>query len=579
VRRLRDFREIVIVDAEYRRVAGKIEVHCICAKEVLSGRQYRVWRDELERLKEPPYAHGWDTLFVSYNAPAELSCYLNLGWSMPPHILDLLIEHRQLVNGKVDKHEKRGLLQALRYHGLPAMEETEKKRWQDLAMRGGPFTAEERDGLLQYCMEDCNAEHSLLGEMASRLPANLELCLVRGRYTVAVVAMEARGIPANQKAWERILDNRERIKAGVAEWMNRVYPLYDGVEFKHNAFEAWLREQGLLESWPRTERTGRPVTDRGVFQKFAAHYPQIERLRQVRAVIAQLNEPSFEITNSRNFYEILPFKAESSRNSTKGCLFQAPRWVRGLIQPPDPDTVFLYGDFEQEEFFVSAVLAGDAEALRLYETGDAYIAFGVQAGFIPPGATKKTHPQEREQAKTLALATQYGMTEYGLAERTGWTRDQAREMLAAHRRRFKRLWEWSDNAVSMARWRGWIETVHGWRLHVKEETKERELRNFKIQGTGADILRLANLLLWENGLEVCCPVHDAFLVESGCADLEDRMRELRRCMERASEYILGGHRLSVEIKPLRYPDRLLDDRGQVMWNLVQAMISRLSVAA
>jgi hypothetical protein len=428
-------------------------------------------------------------------------------------------------------------------------------------------------------MADCDAEHALLGELAALLPANLELALVRGRYTVAVADMEARGIPADQETWERILANRERIKLAVAAWMNRVYPLYDGAQFKHKAFAAWLRELGLLEHWPRTQRTGQPVTDKDAFRKFAERYPQIERLRQVRAVIAQLNEPSFEVTNGRNFYDILPFKAETSRNSTKNCLFQASRWVRGLIQPPDEDTVLVYADYEQEEFLIGGALAGDREAVRVYETGDAYVAYGIQAGLIPPGGTKKTHPQEREQAKTLALATQYGMTEYGLAARTGWTRDRAAEMLAGHRRAFKTLWEWSDQTVSMARWRKWIETPHGWRLHVKEETEERMLRNFKIQGAAADVLRLAGLLLWENGTEVCCPVHDAVLIRTRRADLEDRMRDVRRCMEKASEYILSGHKLRVEMRPLRYPDRLLDSRGESMWNLVQTIINRLSVAA
>src|SRR5262249_18276232 len=150
------------------------------------------------------------------------------------------------------------------------------------------------------------------------------------------------------------------IKLAVAAWMNRVYPLYEGTVFKQKAFEAWLRELGLLEHWPQTERSEQPATDKGAFNKFADRYPQIERLRQVRSVIAQLSDPSFEVANRRNFYDILPFKAETSRNSTVGCIFQAPRWVRGLIQP-QPDTVLIYADYEQEEFLIGGVLAGDDE--------------------------------------------------------------------------------------------------------------------------------------------------------------------------------------------------------------------------
>ena len=51
----------------------------LCARELRSGREYRIWHDELWRLSAPPYPHGADSLFVSYNAPAELSAYLPLG--------------------------------------------------------------------------------------------------------------------------------------------------------------------------------------------------------------------------------------------------------------------------------------------------------------------------------------------------------------------------------------------------------------------------------------------------------------------------------------------------------------------
>jgi hypothetical protein len=75
---------------------------------------------------------------------------------------------------------------------------------------------------------------------------------------------------------------------------------------------------------------------------------------------------------------------------------------------------------------------------------------------------------------------------------------------------------------------------------------------------------------------VCAPVHDAFLIECAERDLQDVVPEVQRQMERASEYVLDGHRLRTEARLLRYPDRLLETRGQAMWDRIMAIAARLN---
>ena len=129
MRGLTDFAEVVLCDFEYHhggsREGPPIPL-CACALEWRSGRQYRLWTNQLDR-REPPWAHGRDVLFVSYNAPAELICYRAKGWSPPPFILDLNIEHRQLVNGILPKYHKRDVLSAMLYYGLSGIEAMEKR--------------------------------------------------------------------------------------------------------------------------------------------------------------------------------------------------------------------------------------------------------------------------------------------------------------------------------------------------------------------------------------------------------------------------------------------------------------------
>ncbi len=173
------------------------------------------------------------------------------------------------------------------------------------------------------------------------------------------------------------------------------------------------------------------------------------------------------------------------------------------------------------------------------------------------------------------LAVQYGMTARTLAARLGVSHHRAEDLLTAHRRVFRRFWEWSDEQVRAGYWTGAIETFYGWRLAVSSRTKERTIRNFRVQGDGAEILRLASIFLWERGVRVCAPVHDAVLVESAEGDLEEVVREAQRQMERASEHVLDGRRLRTEARLLRYPDRLLEPRGQAIWERIMTILNHL----
>ena len=564
-----DFREVTIVDSEYHH--NGVDGHhpptpiCFCALELYSGREYRLRESDLHRAK-PPWAHGSDILFVSYNAPAELLCYSVLGWPHPPFVLDLLIELRQIANGVWAKEVPRTLLNALKYYGIPAIAEAEKERWRKLILTGEPLTPDQWQGVLDYCWTDVAETRDLLKAMRPELPANLDRCLYRSRYTTAVTLSMRSGIPVDAGTWGQFLEHREQIQLEFA----RSSPVYEGTTFKMERFGALLKSLSLCDSWPRT-KAGHLSTSEETFKDFS-RILAIEQLRQVRSVIDQLREPSFQVHKGRNYFSILPFRAETSRNSTIGCIFQAPAWLRALIQPA-PGRALAYLDYEQEEFLVAGVLADDPVVLEAYATGDSYTPFAIAANLIPPGGSKSTHPLERAIAKTCMLALQYGGGIHTVARKAGVSLHRAQDLVTTHRRLFHRLREWSDLQIQQARWNRHIDTEFGWRLQVSPRTKMLTLRNFRVQGTSAEVLRLAHILLVERSIPVLCPVHDAFLLESSEEDIEDVAAEASRLMIRASEQVLGGFRLRVEAQILRYPDRLLDKRGMSTWNRVQEIVS------
>src|ERR1039457_4991406 len=92
------FDELVFVDFEFSQPAGSVpRVVCVVAKEVVSGRMFRIMLDE-DAPTAPPWRTDKRCLFVAFAASAEMSCYLELGWEMPKYILDLFFECRNLTN-------------------------------------------------------------------------------------------------------------------------------------------------------------------------------------------------------------------------------------------------------------------------------------------------------------------------------------------------------------------------------------------------------------------------------------------------------------------------------------------------
>ena len=173
------------------------------------------------------------------------------------------------------------------------------------------------------------------------------------------------------------------------------------------------------------------------------------------------------------------------------------------------------------------------------------------------------------------IALLYGMGAPALAFKLGVSLNRAQDLLKTIHYTYRNLRKWSDRQICAGRWTGRIETTYGWSLAVDRRTKSGTLRNYKVQGCGAEIMRLAHCFLYEAGITVNVPVHDAFLIESAADDLEDVAQEARRQMERASEIVLQGYRIRTEARLLRHPDRLIEDRGQAMWHRVITILNRL----
>jgi hypothetical protein len=87
--------------------------------------------------------------------------------------------------------------------------------------------------------------------------------------------------------------------------------------------------------------------------------------------------------------------------------------------------------------------------------------------------------------------------------------------------------------------------------------------------------RLAACLATERGVEVCAPVHDAFLIEADAGAIDAEVARMQDCMREASELVLAGFPLRSDAKVVRHPDRYSDPRGVRMWETAQSILAEL----
>ena len=171
---LHQFPEIWCVDFEFSQQAGdRPSPVCMVAREFRTHRLVRLWRDDLLTLRTPPFSVGADSLFVAYYSSAEFGCFLALNWQIPVRILDLFTEFKCRTSGLTTPCGV-GLLGALTFYGLDSMNAAEKNAMRQLAMRGEPYTADERRDLLDYCQSDVDA---LVSEQVAQHPAARERVL------------------------------------------------------------------------------------------------------------------------------------------------------------------------------------------------------------------------------------------------------------------------------------------------------------------------------------------------------------------------------------------------------------------
>jgi DNA polymerase I len=569
------FASVWVLDFEFIARDGEHpEVICLVACDIVSGRWVRIWKDD---FSDPPFNLNADSLFVAYSASAEWSCFIALGWHMPARCLDLYAEFTRVTNGSFESKIFPSLIAAATHFGIEATDADHKGAMRDLILSGGPWGLNQQKDILNYCEADVRMTANLLFAMSPRIlcdSATLGGVLLRGRYTCAVAKMEWNGVPFDSETLKKLSESWEHIKFDLIKDIDKDFGVFEGTSFSISKFSNYIATHQI--PWPRLP-SGQIMLDDDTFRERAKSYPKIAPLRELRHAIGKMRLNRLCVgKDGRNRTGLMPFGSKTGRNqpSNSRFAFGTSRWLRSLIQPTEGQAL-AYVDWVSQEIAIAAALSNDEVLWEAYASGDPYMTFAKQAGLVPENANKLTHKAERQRAKAIVLGVGYGMSAESISSQAGLHLDVARDLLNLHKLTYRKFWGWAGLNQNAGLLGITLHTTFGWTWQAGNGTRvnPRSLLNWPMQANGAEMMRLACCELTEREIVVCCPVHDALLVEGATSDIESIVDITRAAMERASELVLGkGRVVRTEADIVRFPDRFADEAGIDMWNRVMRLL-------
>ncbi len=235
--------------------------------------------------------------------------------------------------------------------------------------------------------------------------------------------------------------------------------------------------------------------------------------KRVHGTFSQIGAATGRLSSRDPNLQNIPIRTELSREIRKA--FVAPE-----------GKILLSADYSQIELRLFAHVSGDANMIAAFRSGqDIHAATAAKILGIP---VEKVGGEERRYAKTINFGLMYGMGPFRLSHELGITMDAAKEFIEQYFAAYPGIRVYMDSVLASCKEKGYVETLFGRRRPIPEinspnrtlaELGKREAVNSVIQGTAADIIKLAMVrveaALRSAGLhaETVLQIHDELLFE------------------------------------------------------------------
>ena len=398
----------------------------------------------------------------------------------------------------------------------------------------------------------------------AELYRSLELPLID-----VLAAMELRGIAMDgdglRNMAEGLADEIRAVEREIHLDVGHEFNVASPKQMSHVLFV----ELGL----PKTRKVSHGyTTDANALERLAGVHPVIERILQYRE-LSKLKSTYVDTLpalvnpeTGRIHTEYKQTVAATGRLSSENPNLQnipvrteMGRRIRAAFVPRNgEDLLFLSADYSQIELRILAHLSRDPGLIEAFQAGEDIHASTASSVYgVPPA---DIDAEMRRVAKMMNFGVIYGLTDYGLAQRSGIERHAARAFIDAYFARFAGVREYIEQVKESTRERGYAETLLGRRRYIPEirssnfpvrAAAERVAVNMPVQGTAADVMKHAMLQVHhaireqELAAQMLLQVHDELIFEVPEREVAVLSALLEAIMPQAIEMIVP---LQIDIK-------------------------------
>jgi DNA polymerase-1 len=413
----------------------------------------------------------------------------------------------------------------------------------------------------EYAVEDADITFQLKGNFTPELASagtdslfkDIEMPLLH-----VLAAMEIEGINLDETFLSSLSG---ALETDIAQLEAAIYEAA-GEEFNIGSPKQLgiiLFEKLQLVNKPKKTKTGQYSTAEDVLSYLAKDHAIIQNVLDYRglaklkstyvdALPSQVNPKTKRIHT--NYMQAVA--ATGRLSSTDPNLQNIPirtergRQVRKAFVPRNENYTLLAADYSQIELRIIAALSEEENMMAAFQSGEDIHASTAAKVFNV--ALEDVTREQRSNAKTVNFGIIYGVSAFGLSNQTDLSRGEAKELIDTYYASYPKLRAYMDDQVNFARENGYVETVLGRRRYLKDINSsnavvrgaaERNAVNAPIQGSAADIIKLAMINIYKKLEEMNCKskmllqVHDELVFDIHNDELEDMKKLIQEEMQNA----------------------------------------------
>ncbi|TWP23409.1 DNA polymerase I [Apibacter muscae] len=314
-----------------------------------------------------------------------------------------------------------------------------------------------------------------------------------------------------------------------------------------------------LGNKPKKTKTGQYATGEDVLLKLAhkhkiidqlLEYRQLQKLKNtyVDALPNEVNPQTGRVHTTFAQTVAATGRLASNNPNLQNIPIRTSRGqeVRKAFVAKDAQHKIISADYSQIELRIIAAMSKDPAMIQSFNEGeDFHRSTAAKVFQVPMGEVSR---EQRSHAKTVNFGIIYGVSSFGLSEQTGLTRSESKQLIDAYYEAYPLLKQYMMEQVEIARKNGYVETLLGRRRYLPDiqsansivrSHAERNAVNAPIQGTAADIIKIAMIQIHQQMIEkkmhtkLLLQVHDELVFDSPDEEIEEASSLIKNTMEAA----------------------------------------------